>query len=72
MNYAQLRSFHAVAQESGFSAAARKLKVSQPSVTYQVRRLETTYAVELFHRCGRRVELTDLGESLLAMTHRLP
>ncbi len=34
MNYAQLRSFHAIAQEGGFSAAARKLKVSQPSVTY--------------------------------------
>ena len=40
MNYVQLRSFHAVAQEGGFSAAARKLKVSQPSVTYQVRQLE--------------------------------
>lgn len=70
MSYVQLRSFHAVAQEGGFSAAARKLKVSQPSVTYQVRQLEAAYAVELFHRCGRRVELTDLGESLLAMTRR--
>jgi aminoethylphosphonate catabolism LysR family transcriptional regulator len=70
MNYAQLRSFHAVAQEGGFSAAARKLKVSQPSVTYQVRQLETAFAVELFHRCGRRVELTDLGASLLALTRR--
>jgi aminoethylphosphonate catabolism LysR family transcriptional regulator len=70
MNYAQLRSFHAVAQEGGFSAAARKLKVSQPSVTYQVRQLETAFAVELFHRCGRRVELTDLGASLLTLTRR--
>jgi aminoethylphosphonate catabolism LysR family transcriptional regulator len=71
MNHAQLRSFHAVAKEGGFSAAARKLKVSQPSVTYQVRQLETAYGVELFLRCGRRVELTELGDSLLAMTHRL-
>ena len=70
MNYAQLRSFHAVAQEGGFSAAARKLKVSQPSVTYQVRQLETAFAVELFHRCGRRVEMTDLGASLLTLTRR--
>ncbi len=70
MIYAQLRSFHAVAQEGGFSAAARKLKVSQPSVTYQVRQLETAFAVELFHRCGRRVEMTDLGASLLTLTRR--
>ncbi|MBL8699714.1 MAG: LysR family transcriptional regulator [Alphaproteobacteria bacterium] len=71
MHYTKLRSFHAVAMAGGFTAAARQLKVGQPTITTQVRALERQYRVELFHRRGRRVELTDAGRGLLALTQRM-
>lgn len=70
MGYTQFRSFHAVATEGSFSAAARKLGLSQPTISAQVRELEQKYDVELFHRMGNRVDLSDLGQSLLSITQR--
>ena len=58
ISYTQLRSFHAVAGTGGFTAASKVLHVGQPTITGQVRALEEFYGVELFHRRGRRVELT--------------
>ena len=71
MFYTQLRSFHAVAREGGFTAAARVLAIGQPTVTSQVKALEDFFQVELFHRKGRRVALTDTGKALFALTQRL-
>jgi aminoethylphosphonate catabolism LysR family transcriptional regulator len=71
MRYSQLRSFHAAALCGGFTAAAETLRISQPAVTSQIRALEASYGVELFHRRGRRVELTDMGRRLVDITHRL-
>ena len=68
MRLLQLRSFIAVAQAGGFTAAARQLHVSQPTLTKQVRLLEEQYGVELFHRLGRTVRLTETGERLFALT----
>jgi aminoethylphosphonate catabolism LysR family transcriptional regulator len=68
MRLTQLRSFLAVAQSGGFTAAAQRLNVSQPTLTAQVRLLEEQYGVELFHRIGRGVQLTETGERLLALT----
>lgn len=70
MNYAQLRAFHAVAAEGGFVKAARKLNVTQPTLSEQVKQLEATYGVQLFERRGRRSEPTDLGRALLDVTRR--
>lgn len=64
----QLRSFHAVAQKRGFTAAADYLSIGQPTVTEQVADLEERFGVELFFRRGRTVELTDVGEELYAVT----
>lgn len=66
-----LRSFHAVAQNSGFSAAARALNISQPTLSTQVKALETRYDVELFSRIGREVRLTPAGQELYQTTMRL-
>lgn len=71
MRHTQLRSFHAVAQRMSFTAAARELGVSQPTITTQVKSLEGEFGVELFVRRGRRVELTETGGGLLAITRRL-
>lgn len=70
MIYTWLRSFHAVASERGFTAASRALNIGQPTVTSQVKALEDYYSVELFHRRGRGVELTDAGHDLFAVTRR--
>ncbi len=66
-----LRSFHAVAENGGFTAASRVLNVGQPTLTTQVKALETQYGIELFHRIGRKVTLTDAGRDLFEMTVRI-
>jgi aminoethylphosphonate catabolism LysR family transcriptional regulator len=71
MRHTQLRSFHAVARGGSFTAAAKALGVSQPTVTTQVKALEREFGVELFSRRGRRVELTETGSGLLDITRRL-
>lgn len=71
MRLTQLRSFYAVARHGGFTAAARALHISQPTVTTQVGELEANYGVELFVRRGRTVVLTDVGQTLFAMAQRV-
>ena len=63
-----LQAFHAVARAGGFTAAARRLNVGQPTVSTHVRSLEDRFGVELFHRRGRVVRLTDTGRVLLTIT----
>ena len=55
MTPTQARAFLAVAIEGSFTGAAKRLNLSQPSVTTQVGLLERQYKVELFHRIGRGV-----------------
>ncbi|MDX1514562.1 MAG: LysR substrate-binding domain-containing protein [Gammaproteobacteria bacterium] len=71
MNSAQLRAFHAVATQGSFTTAARVLNVTQPTLSSQVKALEESYGVRLFHRVGRGVTLTNLGTRLLDVTQRL-
>lgn len=71
MIYAALRAFHAVASSGGFTKAAARLNVTQPTLSAQVKTLEERYGVPLFHRRGRKVEPTGLGEDLLRITRRM-
>lgn len=71
MLYTQLRSFHAVAEHGGFTPASRAINIGQPTITTQVKALEEYFSVELFHRRGRRVELTELGRTLFGLTQRI-
>ncbi len=61
---AELETFLAVVELGSFSLAAKKLHVSQPSVTSRVQRLEGTLRVQLLIRTTRRVELTPAGVRL--------
>ncbi len=67
----QLRSFHAVARAGGFTAAARTLNISQPTITQQVQDLEIRFKTELFHRRGRVVDLSPAGRELFEITRSL-
>ena len=71
ISFTLLRTFHAVAETRGFTAAARMLGIGQPTVTTQIQELEAAHAVELFARSGRRVELTEAGTALFSVTRRL-
>ncbi|WP_027853782.1 LysR family transcriptional regulator [Marinobacterium litorale] len=66
-----LRYFLAVAEEQGFTAAARRLNVAQPAVSMAIRKLEERLALNLFHRRERHVELTDEGQVLLGHARRI-
>ncbi len=69
--FTHLRSFNAVAENRGFTAAAQALRISQPTVTTQVKELEERYGVELLVRRGRRVELTETGSALFDISRRI-
>ncbi|MCZ4352765.1 LysR substrate-binding domain-containing protein [Roseovarius aestuarii] len=71
MSDTALRSFHAVALHGGFSAAARALNISQPTLSTQVKALEARYDTPLFIRKGRSVHLTPEGTQLYQITTRL-
>lgn len=68
---AELKAFDAAARTGSMSAAARLLGVSQPTVSAHVASLEHRYGVELFHRRGRGVVLTEFGALLHEATHRI-
>ena len=61
----QARSFLATAEEGSFSAAARVLDQTQPTVGRQVAALEQTLGVTLFERVGKSLVLTTAGAELL-------
>ena len=67
----QLRTFKTVADLTSFSAAAQRLKLSQPSVSYQVKELEETLGLPLLDRLGKRVQLTEAGNVLYNYARRM-
>ena len=56
-----ITAFVRVAENGGFSAAARRLNVSTTTVSDQVRALENALGVRLLNRTTRRVNLTEIG-----------
>lgn len=67
----ELQIFIAAAEEENFSAAARKLHLSQPAISFQIQALEQRLNVQLFQRTGRRIALTEAGRDLLPMAREL-
>jgi DNA-binding transcriptional LysR family regulator len=59
----QIRCFCAAVESGSFTAAAVALRVTQPAVAEQVRKLEHALGADLFIRAGRGVVLTDAGRA---------
>ena len=61
LNYHHLLYFWTVVREGGISKAAEKLRLSQPTISAQIKILEDALGERLFQRQGRTLVLTDVG-----------
>jgi LysR family transcriptional activator of nhaA len=61
LNYHHLLYFWVVAREGTIAAACEQLHVAQPTISAQLRKLETTLGHKLFKRVGRNLVLTETG-----------
>ena len=64
MTFHQLEIFDAVAEQLSVTEAARKIKISQPSVSKQLRFLERECGLKLYVKSGRGIKITDEGRLL--------
>jgi LysR family hydrogen peroxide-inducible transcriptional activator len=70
MNLRDFRYFIAVADTRHFGRAAERCFVSQPTLSGQIKKLETELGVSLFERTNKSVSLTPIGEQLLGHARR--
>ena len=70
MDIDQLLAFERIAREGSFSRAARHLDITQPSISARIQALEQEVGGPLFVRGGRKLALTERGESFLSYVQR--
>ncbi|TVO77808.1 LysR family transcriptional regulator [Sedimenticola selenatireducens] len=66
-----IRTFLAVAENSGMTRAAQSLNLTQGAVSQQIKRLEAFFSKPLFDRRQKQMQLTPDGEKLVASANRL-
>ncbi|WP_395396577.1 LysR family transcriptional regulator [Novosphingobium sp. BL-8A] len=71
VNFLHLRSFYAVASERSVSKAARRLNISQPTLSKQLKALEDRYKVKLIEGMRPPLTLTTAGRALYEKAERL-
>lgn len=70
-NYNHLYYFYVTAKLGGVSNAASFLRISQPSLSSQLKILESTLGKKLFRKEGRRLQLTGEGEKAFAYARKM-
>lgn len=71
MTIRHLEMFAAVVDAGGMSAAAKKLHVSQPTVSQAIAELEKYYGVKLFERLSQKLYITREGELMLSFSRHI-
>jgi DNA-binding transcriptional LysR family regulator len=71
MNLKQLSYFAVLAEEKQVTAAAKRLFISQPVLSYELKQLQLELGVTLFNRTSHGVELTNAGEMLSAYAQQI-
>lgn len=71
MDLRNLNTFIQVAESNSFSKAADKLGYAQPTVSFQIKQLESELSVLLFDRIGHTICLTDDGRALLEYAQKI-
>lgn len=71
MNLHGLRLFHEVAKRGSVTRAAEVLRISQPSVTAQIKKFEKDQGGQLIQASGRGIQLTPLGEEVFQLSQGL-
>ena len=71
INFNQLRAFYQAAKHLNFSTAAKKLFVTQPAVTAQVKLLEDYCDLKLFKKKGGKLYLTEEGKTIYEYTRKI-
>lgn len=62
LNYHHLLYFWAVVKEGGIVPASKRLNLSHPTISTQIRKLEESLDEPLFDRSGRKLRLTEMGQ----------
>ncbi len=62
----QLATFQALARHRNFTRVADELGLTQPAVSMQIKQLESQLGVALIEQRGKRIDLTEEGEEVLA------
>lgn len=71
MDTTKLQAFCTVAELKSFSEAAQRLNYTQPAISAQIRELENELGVVLFKKSGKKVELSEAGQTILPVAYRL-
>jgi len=70
-NYNHLYYFYITAKSGGVTAAAQHLKISQPSLSSQLKVLEGSLDLKLFRKVGRSNQLTEAGSVVYGYCRRM-
>lgn len=71
LNLDQLRALTDVAEFGSFSAAARRLNLTQPAISLQIRELEARWGLRLIERTGKKAHATEAGRELIEHARRI-
>ncbi|MFJ7684346.1 LysR family transcriptional regulator [Peribacillus butanolivorans] len=71
MDLRLLEYFLAICEEMHFTKAAEKLGISQPTLSQQIRILESNIGTPLFHRVGKKIFMTEAGQILIQRAQRI-